>query len=200
MPTYDVFTSVIAAATATPPADPYDLVDLATVKAELRIDPGDTSEDANLAREITQVSTLIRTHCNRIFQVETVQELIFPPRDAYPYQVPGGAKPLQLTRWPLIGPPFVLQPGSTTNSGAVLAMASTAGVAKNQPVTHPNIPTGAVVADFVADTSVTLSKALTGAVLATDSIGFGLAVIVTDAPGVPGSVSCRTCSSISART
>ena len=183
MPTYDVFTSVIAAATATPPADPYDLVDLATVKAELRIDSGDITQDANLTREITQVSTLIRTHCNRIFQLETVQELIFPPRDAYPYQIPGGAKPLQLTRWPLIGPPFTLQAGSTTISGTVLTMASTAGVAKNQPVTHRNVPTGALVADFVADTSVTLSKALTGPVLATDSIGFGLAVIITDPPG-----------------
>lgn len=94
------------------PAATYDLVDLETVKVELQIPDDDTSKDAWLTGVIHQVSGAIARFCNRSsmdvneasFPIETVQDLFYPERDAYPYQVPGGLELLQLSRWPL---PFV---------------------------------------------------------------------------------------------
>lgn len=91
------------------PAATYDLVTLEQVKVELRIADTDTGNDAWLAGVITQISGACARYCNRSaqdiseasFPVETVQDLFYPERDAYPYQVPGGTDQLQLSRWPL---------------------------------------------------------------------------------------------------
>jgi hypothetical protein len=84
------------------PAPSYDLVDLATVHDELSIKTSDISKDAFLSRAITQISTAMAGHCNRVFPQETLQDAIYPARDAYPYQLPGGIRRLQLSRWPIV--------------------------------------------------------------------------------------------------
>lgn len=117
MAAVETITTVLTAATAAAPAGPYDLTDLATVKDELNIPTSDTSKDAFLSRAITQASAAIASYCNRVFAVETVQDVIHPERDAYPYQVPGGVAPLQLSRWPLVAVAWVSivdPPGTTT--------------------------------------------------------------------------------------
>lgn len=96
--------------TVVTPASTYDLVDLATAKAELNIPNSDTSNDSWLTGAISQVSGAVSRYCNRAaaaadeasFPAETVQDLFYPDRDAYPYQVPGGLSRLQLSHWPVI--------------------------------------------------------------------------------------------------
>jgi hypothetical protein len=93
------------------PAASYDLVDLETVKAELQILNTDTTNDDWLSSAITQVSGAIARYCNRSdatasqasFPEEAVQDLFYPERDPYPYQVPGGEAKLQLSHWPITG-------------------------------------------------------------------------------------------------
>ena len=158
----DVFTTVLVPATATPPAGAYDLTDLATIKDELKIT--DTTQDNFLQRGITQISTAISNYCNRVFLVETVQDVLYPNRDAYPYQVPGGVAPLQLSRWPLLGAPGPAAPvnlttSSLTSSGAVLAFGNASTVPAGAPAVGTNIPTGAVV-QAVASTGPIATSAI----------------------------------------
>ena len=93
---YEITSSVITAAST------YDLTTLAVMHDELNIPSNDTSKDASLARIITAVSAGVAKYCNRVFALETVRDVIFPQRDAYPYQVPGDIAPLQLSRWPIV--------------------------------------------------------------------------------------------------
>lgn len=174
---YQSISTVIVAAAS------YDLTDIATVKEELSISPTDRTKDAFLARAISQVSLAISNYCNRVFQLETVQDLIFPDRDAYPWMVPGGVAPLQLSRWPLISPPFALSTSTETVSGRVLPFTSTAGVAVGQPVAGDGIPAGVVVSSLVTDTSVTLSAAIADAIPSGGTVTFGLGCMISDAPG-----------------
>lgn len=61
--------------TVTTEADSRDLTVLATVKAELQIDPGVTKFDALLSNQwIPQASAAVATYCNRVFARETVTE------------------------------------------------------------------------------------------------------------------------------
>ncbi len=99
----EIITTVTAPATATAPAGPYDLTTLAIVHDELNIPTADTSNDAFLSRAITQASAAVAKYCGRVFQVEGLTDLIYIQQDPYPYQVPGGVYPLQLSRWPLVG-------------------------------------------------------------------------------------------------
>jgi hypothetical protein len=55
-----------------------------------------------LSRYITEQSTLVAQYCNRVFAIETVQDVIMPDRDPYPYQVTGMVSELQLSRGPVI--------------------------------------------------------------------------------------------------
>ena len=59
--------------TVVTPATSYDLTDLTTVKAELGIT--NTSEDANIAKWITQASGEIASYCNRTLVKETVKQV-----------------------------------------------------------------------------------------------------------------------------
>jgi len=93
---------IITITTVVTAAEDYDLTDLATIHDELGISDGDTSNDTFFSRVITQASTAISNYCNRVFQVETVQDLIYEERDAFPYQVPGGVRKLQVSRFPIV--------------------------------------------------------------------------------------------------
>lgn len=123
-------TTVLTPATAVAPAGPYDLIDLATVKDELDIEPDDTAQDARLARAITEQSLVIARYCHRVFAVETVQDLFYPERDAYPYQVPGGVAPLQLARWPLVAVAWV---SIVDPPGTITTLVQAPGFPSNQP-------------------------------------------------------------------
>lgn len=107
------------------PAESYDLVTLENVKLELQLPDSDTSKDAWLAQVITQISGAIERYCNRspqdtnegTFNVEEVEDLFFPERDPYPWQVPGGLDSLQLSRWPIQSVEMVIvtdPPGNDT--------------------------------------------------------------------------------------
>jgi hypothetical protein len=121
-----IITAVVApAAGLFQGGQPYDLVDLPTVKDEFTIPSG--VSDAFLQRSITQVSTEAALFCNRVFPVETLLDQIWLQRDAYPQVVTGGLNPLQLSRWPItsaaslagLAPP--LAPALASISGGALA-------------------------------------------------------------------------------
>lgn len=86
--------------TVTGAASSKDLVTLATVKAVLGITDG--KDDAFLKTMIGFVSAEVANYCNRVFVTETLTDEFWPGRDPYPYVVPGGVAPLQLSRFPLV--------------------------------------------------------------------------------------------------
>jgi len=79
----------------------YDLIDLATVKDDIGVTT--TTDDAYLQRRIDELSAAARKYMNRTIQVETVRDSFWPQRDPFPWQLPGGVMPLQLSRWPIVG-------------------------------------------------------------------------------------------------
>jgi hypothetical protein len=83
-------------------ASSYDLTTLENIKDDLAIPDTDTSSDATLARFITEQSALVAQYCNRVFPIETMQDVIYPDRDPYPYQVTGMLSELMLSRWPVV--------------------------------------------------------------------------------------------------
>ncbi len=126
--TAQIITTVITPATALfQSGQPYDLVDLTTVKDEFTIPAGVT--DSFLQRAITQVSTEAALFCNRVFPVETLTDQIWQQRDAFPQVVVGGGNPLQLSRWPItstaslagIAPPAAPVLSATTGGGLAAA-------------------------------------------------------------------------------
>ena len=126
--TVSILTTVLEPATANAPASPYDLTDLTTVRDELLIPATDVSVNAFLSRAITQTSGAIAKYCNRVFPVETLQDQIFIQQDPYPWQVPGGVAPLQLSRWPLVNSGVVAFTGNTHGSIVIDNIPSTAGI------------------------------------------------------------------------
>jgi hypothetical protein len=142
------------------PAGSYDLTDLATVKDELSIPTGDTTQDAFLGRALSQASKVIANFCNRTFAVEIIQDLLFIEQDAYPFQVPGGVDPLQLARWPLTDSSVVAFTGDTHGTTTIDNIASTAGLSAGQLVFGTGIVSGTTFASVGVGT-VTLSKAAT---------------------------------------
>jgi hypothetical protein len=101
--------------TVVTPAPTYDLIDLATVKDAL--DLNDNKGDAFLKKAIGFVSAEIAQFCNRVLPLETLTDEFWPARDPYPYQVPGGIAPLQLSRWPLKIVTTVVENGDTLVDG-----------------------------------------------------------------------------------
>jgi len=103
-----VSSTVIAAATGSQTieglatANPFDLSVLETVKNELNIADGNTTQDTWISRAIQRGSAAIATYCARVFPVQTYQDIIWLQSDSYPYQVPGTVAPLQLSQWPLV--------------------------------------------------------------------------------------------------
>jgi hypothetical protein len=158
----EIITTVLVSATATPPAGPYDLTDLATVHDELTIPTADVSNDSFLSRAITQVSASIAKYCNRVFQVESLQDLIYLQQDPYPYQVPGGVESLQLSRWPMVNATVTSFTGNTHGTTTVDGIVSTAGLIAGQLVfaADGSVPGGTTITSIGAN-SITLSKAAT---------------------------------------
>jgi len=97
----DIITTVIE------PAETYDLVSLSDVKTELGITG--TTDDAWLSSVIERASAAAAQYCNRVFAAETVKDEFWPQRDGYPWIIPGGIAPLQLTRWPVSAVDSVLE-------------------------------------------------------------------------------------------
>jgi hypothetical protein len=93
-------TGPVAITTVLQAADSYDLISLCDLKGDLGVTT--TADDAYLQRRITEMSQVARQYMNRTLQVETVRDQFWLQRDPYPWQLPGGAMPLQLSRWPVI--------------------------------------------------------------------------------------------------
>ncbi len=141
----ECITSVLVASTACSPASPYDLTDLATVKDELSVKSSDN--DTFLQRAITQASRVIANYCNRTFTVETIQDQIYIEQDPYPYQVPGGVYPLQLSRWPLTNFAVIGFTGNTHSNVIVDGISSTKGLIAGMPVfvADGSLPAGTLI-------------------------------------------------------
>lgn len=190
----EIITTVLLAAAPSGGAGAYDLVDLPTVLDELQLEPSDVKTLPFLKRGITQVSAAIANYCKRVFQVETVKDECYPERDAYPWQVPGGVFPLQVTRWPILPALVALSTASDTPSGATLPFASTAGLIVGMPAHVPSavpgslppvaLPDDAVIAAIDANVSVTLSTPVSADVPAGTIVNFGPRVVVVDTPGM----------------
>lgn len=99
-------TTVVTAASSTL------LTDLAAVKGELNLTTTDSARDAVLTRYITAASIAIAQFCNRTLVKETVKDTFFLSRDNAPGAVRGGADPLQLSRYPIVGTPTVTENGT----------------------------------------------------------------------------------------
>lgn len=181
----EIITTVLVAATATAPAGPYDLTDLATARDELSIATNETSNNAFLSRAITQASIAIKNYCNRTFQVEAVQDQIFIQQDPYPYQVPGGVFPLQLSRWPLANSAPISFTGNTHGSILIDGIPSTAGMVAGDLVfaADGSIPAGVEIANIVGPNSINLTKAASSSATGL-SMNTGLQVIQTLSVGV----------------
>ncbi len=93
----------VAAETQFSGQQPLDLIDLADVKQEIMIES--TTHDPWLLKAITRSSKLISRYCDRVFQPQTYQEKFWAYRDPYPWQLPTGFFPLQLSGWPLASQP-----------------------------------------------------------------------------------------------
>jgi hypothetical protein len=102
-------------------ASSYDLTTLENIKDDLAIPNTDTSSDATLARFITEQSALVAQYCNRVFPIESVQDVIYPDRDPYPYQVTGMLSELQLSRWPIVAVASVTDTVAVNMSNTLVA-------------------------------------------------------------------------------
>lgn len=99
----------------TVPAGSRDLTTLGTVKDMLAV-PGNT-DDAFLARAITQCSVAAEQYCNRVFALDTVEDTVFLQTDPYPHMLPGGLSALQLSRWPIVAILGVTEDGVSLAAG-----------------------------------------------------------------------------------
>lgn len=174
----EIITSVLVSSSS------YDLTDLATVRDELSIPTIDTSNDPFLQRAITQASSAIANYCNRVFAVEALQDQIFIQQDPYPWQVPGGVYPLQLSRWPLVTSKVVAFTGNTHGTVTVDGIASTAGLSAGMLVfaADGSLPAGTAILGAPAANSITLTQPASSSVTAL-SFSTGVQVVQTRAVG-----------------
>jgi hypothetical protein len=156
----ETISTVLVAATATPPAGAYDLTDLATVHDEIGEPANDPSNDPFLSRAITQASVAIANYCNRVFAIEALQDQLFIQQDPYPYQVPGGVYPLQLSRWPMTNTAAGSFTGNTHGTTTIDGIASTTGLTAGLLVFGAGIPAATKI-QSVASNSVVLTAAAT---------------------------------------
>ncbi len=102
---YNTITTVLTAAKS------YLMTELETVKEELELTDG--KSDARLRRYIAEVSSAAAQYCNRRgFQVETIQDEIFPQADPHPWQLSGSFETLQLSSWPIVAIVAVTENGN----------------------------------------------------------------------------------------
>lgn len=181
-----IITTVLSPAVAgDDDAGPYDLTDLATAKDELSIPDSDSTNDLWLERAISQASIAIKNFCKRVFQVEGVQDLFYIEQDPYPYQLPGGVFPLQLSRWPLLPSETVFEFLGDVSSGSavVLNVTEIDTLLKGTPVSGTGIPAGAKI-DSIDKTagSITLDQAATGTHVQ-ETLSTGFVVVQNRQPG-----------------
>src|SRR6185369_9332568 len=97
------------------PLSSYDLTTLDVVKDELDIKTG--AQDNRLKRYIASASTAAVQYCNRIFQLEELQDEFWPDREPQ-YVLPGSADELFLSRTPVTNPVIsVIENGITLVEG-----------------------------------------------------------------------------------
>jgi len=104
-----VVTAVVTAAKSA------DLVPLIQLKDDLAITSN--KDDDYLKRTISRESAAAAQYCNRVFAVETVTDTIDLQRDAFPYQVPGGVRAVQLSRWPVVTLTSLTENGEALTEG-----------------------------------------------------------------------------------
>lgn len=104
-----IITTVLTAAKS------YELTDLATVKDELELTDG--KADGRLRRYLAEASAAAAQYCNRRFQLETVQDEIYPQRDPGPRIVAGSFEALQLSRWPVVAIAALTENGNALVEG-----------------------------------------------------------------------------------
>lgn len=165
-------------------ASAIDLTDLDAVHDELSVKANDTSNDAWFGRAITQASRAIANYCNRVFPVEVVQDLLYIQQDPYPFQVPGGLYPLQLSRWPLVDPAVIALTGNTHGTQVIDGIASTAGLSAGMPMFagDGSISAGTVVSSLTPyslvlsnpTASSVAGEALTGGIQVSQLLASGL--------------------------
>lgn len=99
---------------------------LLTLTSVVREDYGIGSDatDSYLSRLIKRNSASVENFCNRVFARQRIQESILILADAYPYQLPGGVSPLQLSYWPLIEVESVYEFGKELSSEKYRALSS----------------------------------------------------------------------------
>ena len=184
--TVDIATTVLVPAAvpqgAAAGAGAYDLVDLATARDELALKPSDVSNDVWLARAINQVSRAIRNHCNRVFQIEQVEDRALIQQDPYPYQTPGGFPSLALSRWPLAN--FALS-SLATPALAGDATLSVTGTPLAGIVSGPGLAIGTTAS--VVNGTVLIAPAAAAPMPAGTPIAFGIEVrqTLSSNAGVP---------------
>jgi hypothetical protein len=103
------------------PAATYDLIDLATLKT-LNAITG-TLQDVYLSLVISQISTIAANYCNRVFPVETLSDSFWPRRRGYLREPRRVARPLILSRNPIVTVTSILE-----GVGGVAPTALVAGV------------------------------------------------------------------------
>lgn len=193
-----IITTVLTTARGSPRGKPYDLTDLATAKDELSLT--DDSSDGFVLRAITQASAAIANYCNRVFPVEGIQDQIFIQQDPYPWQVPGGIYPLQLSRWPLVHSNVVAFTGNTHGTTLVDGIPSTVGMRIGMPVfaADGSIPAGAFIQGTPTVNSITLTQAATSSENAV-SMNTGVQVVQTLGVGDPQTLAFGTDFTIDAK-
>jgi hypothetical protein len=174
--TVELLTTVLVA------ADDQTLVDLATVKEELSLDPNDTSDDGWLTRSIGQVSRSISNFCNRTFQIEQLRDLAYIQQDPYPYQTPGGVGVLQLSRWPLAN--FTLGALRLAAQPGDRMLAITDDSQPDGVISGPGLALGSTAT--VAGQTATLSLPVKAAMPAGTPIAFGIEVKQTTSLAAAG--------------
>lgn len=96
------------------PAASSLLTTLARVKDDWQI--SGTSDDAFLTRVIARCSAEIANYCNREFGYRVLRDTVFPARDSYMYQLPGGLDVLQLSAWPVVSVTSIVEDGTTLDA------------------------------------------------------------------------------------
>jgi hypothetical protein len=115
----NIVTTIVTAATV------RGLTDLATVQDDWGI--SGTADDGFLSRAITRCSRAAEQFCNRVFALETVQDMISLRRDPWPGAIVERPDLLQLTRWPIVTIASVTVDGTVLTEGADFVTDQAAG-------------------------------------------------------------------------
>jgi hypothetical protein len=124
-----------------------DLALLANVKDEMSIQ--DTTQDIRLRRLIAEESAGIARYCKRIFGQALWMDQFRPQRSIWGDGVRAASNPLMLSKYPLFAQPVAFVANTEQGSQSVTGIASTAGLARCQPVFGPGINPGTTITAIV---------------------------------------------------